>query len=187
VQSVQAITRLGQRLQRVGEVHAAGPRCYNENFGYHQEFGGCDQRLHRRGHSQKLGKSSHRPTCVAAPTNHFQLFIASLVLVVMVGTNLGFGFLRDSTLSQHPARPAEPSQPAAPPMMGAAHQNPNQAYIWAPIGETPLRGRRNFLMGDATDTDNSPDMKAIMPQPQTPSARRSPTKGERGRSPNKMY
>lgn len=129
----------------------------------------------------------HQPTRVAAPANHFQMFIASLVLVVMVGTNLGFGFLRDSTLSQHTARPAEPSQPAAPPLMGAAHQNPNQAYIWAPIGETPLRGRRNFLMDDATDTDNSPGMKAIMPPPQTPSARRSPTKGERGRSPSKIY
>lgn len=70
-------------------------------------------------------------------------------------------------------------------MLGAAQHHPQQAYIFAPIGETPRHVRRNILGNDATDTENSPDYKAIMP-PQTPSGRRSPSKGERGRSPAKL-
>ncbi|KAK3363244.1 Di-sulfide bridge nucleocytoplasmic transport domain-containing protein [Lasiosphaeria hispida] len=117
-------------------------------------------------------------------------FILSIVMVAIVGANIGFGFLRESALP-HSARPEAPlhSQAANFPMLGAPqHQhNPGQAYIWAPISETPRHVRRNLLADDATDTDNSPDpMKAIMP-PQTPSGRRSPSKGERerGRSPSK--
>ncbi|KAK5656409.1 hypothetical protein OQA88_4790 [Cercophora sp. LCS_1] len=109
-------------------------------------------------------------------------FILSLLLVAIVGTNVGFGFLRESALP-HPVRPAEPSQPASFPMLGATQHNPQQAYIWAPIGQTP-RHRRNFLADDATDTENSPEVKALLP-PQTPSGRRSPSKTDRGRSPTK--
>ncbi|KAK0730093.1 Di-sulfide bridge nucleocytoplasmic transport domain-containing protein, partial [Lasiosphaeris hirsuta] len=117
-------------------------------------------------------------------------FILSIVMVAIVGANIGFGFLRESALP-HPARPEAPlhSQAANFPMLGAPQHrhDPNQAYIWAPISETPRHIRRNLLADDATDTDNSPEvMKAIMP-PQTPSGRRSPSKGERerGRSPSK--
>ncbi|KAK1758297.1 hypothetical protein QBC47DRAFT_374229 [Echria macrotheca] len=109
-------------------------------------------------------------------------FILSILLVAIVGANVGFGFLRESALP-HPVRPAEPSQPAFP-VLGAAQHNPHQAYIFAPIAETPRHTRRQFIADDATDTDNSPDIKALMP-PQTPSGRRSPSKGERGRSPTK--
>ncbi|KAK3941955.1 Di-sulfide bridge nucleocytoplasmic transport domain-containing protein [Diplogelasinospora grovesii] len=113
-------------------------------------------------------------------------FLLSLFLVVVLAGNFGFGFLRESALS-HAARPSDPlhSPPAALPMLGAAAHDPRQAYIWAPISETPRHVRRNLFASDATDTENSPgDVKAIMP-PQTPSGRRSPSKGERGRSPSK--
>ncbi len=68
-------------------------------------------------------------------------------------------------------------------MLASPQHDPSQAYIWAPIRQTPRHIRRDLLGGD-TDTDNSPPpFKAILP-PQTPS-RRSPSKGERGRSPAK--
>jgi hypothetical protein len=118
--------------------------------------------------------------------NLLQGFILSLFLVAVVASNVGFGFLRESTLA-HPARPAEPlhSPPAVPPMLGsAAAHNPQQAYIWAPISQTPRHVRKNYFANEVTDSEASPDMKMIMP-PQTPSGRRSPSKGDRGRSPSK--
>lgn len=109
-------------------------------------------------------------------------FVLSLLLVTIIGANVGFGFLRESALP-HPVRPAEPapSQPASFPMLGPAPQG----YMWT-IGETPRHTRRERFTDDVTDTDNSPEFRAIMP-PQTPSGRRSPSKGERerGRSPSK--
>ncbi|KAK4135818.1 hypothetical protein BT67DRAFT_455157 [Trichocladium antarcticum] len=112
-------------------------------------------------------------------------FILSLFLVAVVASNVGFGFLRESALA-HSARPAEPmhSAPALPPMLGSAMHNPSQAYIWAPINQTPRHVRKTLFANDATDTDNSPDFKALMP-PQTPSGRRSPSKGDRNWSPSK--
>ncbi|KAL2016964.1 hypothetical protein VTK56DRAFT_2798 [Thermocarpiscus australiensis] len=111
-------------------------------------------------------------------------FILSLFLVAVVASNVGFGFLRESTLA-HPAKPVEPlhSPPAVPPVLGSTAHSPPQAYIWAPISQTPRHVRRNLFAQD-TDTENSPDVKRIMP-PQTPSGRRSPSKGDRGRSPSK--
>lgn len=107
--------------------------------------------------------------------------------MAVVASNVGFGFLRESTLT-HSAKPAEPmhSAPAVPPMLGSAVHNPHQAYIWAPINQTPRHVRKTLFANsnDATDTDNSPDFKALMP-PQTPSGRRSPSKGDRNRSPSK--
>ncbi|KAK3383484.1 Di-sulfide bridge nucleocytoplasmic transport domain-containing protein [Lasiosphaeria ovina] len=116
-------------------------------------------------------------------------FILSLFLVTVVASNVGFGFLRESTLANahaHAMRPAEPlhSQPAGLSMLGSQMHDPHQAYIWAPISETPRHVRRNLFVDDGTDTENSPEAKFIMP-PQTPSGRRSPSKGERGRSPSK--
>ena len=116
----------------------------------------------------------------------FQGFIVSLFLAAVVASNVGFGFLRESTLA-HSVAPAHPlhSPPAVPPMMGpsAAHI-PQQAYIWAPISQTPRHVRKNLFANEATDSEASPDLKMIMP-PQTPSGRRSPSKGDRGRSPSK--
>ncbi|KAM7205225.1 hypothetical protein V8F33_001056 [Rhypophila sp. PSN 637] len=134
-------------------------------------------------------------------------FILSLFLVAVVASNIGFGFLRESALagSAHNIHHAggaagrsvaDPLQspPAVPHMLG--HHDPRQAYIWAPIGETPRHVRRGIFgaaAADGTDTEDnySPDVptKSIMPPPQT-SRRRSPSKGdrerERGRSPSKL-
>ncbi|KAK3311031.1 Di-sulfide bridge nucleocytoplasmic transport domain-containing protein [Chaetomium strumarium] len=115
-------------------------------------------------------------------------FILSLFLVTVVASNVGFGFLRESTLS-HSAKPHVPLQspPVVPPVFGsAAAHNPQQAYIWAPIGRAPRDVRRNLFASDAADSDASPDFKAIMP-PETPSGRRSPSKGDRARSPTKGF
>ena len=126
------------------------------------------------------------PFITLTATVIFQGFIVSLFLAAVVASNVGFGFLRESTLA-HSAAPAHPlhSPPAVPPMMGpsAAHI-PQQAYIWAPINQTPRHVRKNLFANEATDSEASPDLKMIMP-PQTPSGRRSPSKGDRGRSPSK--
>ncbi|KAG7291951.1 hypothetical protein NEMBOFW57_001980 [Staphylotrichum longicolle] len=113
-------------------------------------------------------------------------FIVSLFLAAVIASNVGFGFLRESTLA-HSAPPAQPlhSPPAAPPMLGSnAAQIPQQAYIWAPINQTPRHIRKNLFQNEATDSEASPDLRMIMP-PQTPSGRRSPSKGDRDRSPSK--
>ncbi|KAL2150173.1 hypothetical protein VTH82DRAFT_7849 [Thermothelomyces myriococcoides] len=113
-------------------------------------------------------------------------FLISVFLAVVFANNVGFAFLRDSTLPQ-PPKPAEPLQspPVVPPMLGsAAAHNPQQAYIWAPISQTPRHIRKSYFVNDATDSEASPDFKMILP-PQTPSGRRSPSKGDRGRSPSK--
>lgn len=123
----------------------------------------------------------------------------SALLIAVLANNIGFGRFRDSTIAQQQqqqnggnnigaaAAVSYPSQPAGPPMLSGP-QDPNQAYIWAPI-QTPRHLRRGlFAPPDspgATDTDASPEpIKAIMPPPETPS-RRSPSKGDRGRSPTK--
>ncbi|GAB1311537.1 hypothetical protein MFIFM68171_01747 [Madurella fahalii] len=110
-------------------------------------------------------------------------FIMSLFMAVIVASNVGFGFLRESTLA-NTARPAEPlhSAPAAAPILESAARYQQPAFFLTPF--TPRHMRKNYFADDATDTDNSPDFKAIMP-PQTPSGRRSPSKGDRGRSPSK--
>jgi hypothetical protein len=112
----------------------------------------------------------------------------SALLVAIIANNVGFGRLRDNNFAHHPPPMAHhplPSQPAGPPMLTSPQHDPNQAYIWAPISQTPRHIRRNLFATPGTDTDNSPDIKAIMP-PQTPSGRRSPSKGDRERSPAKL-
>ncbi|KAK3388822.1 Di-sulfide bridge nucleocytoplasmic transport domain-containing protein [Sordaria brevicollis] len=112
-------------------------------------------------------------------------FILSAFLVAIIGTNVGFGSLRESGALRpsSPRKHAEPVPVAAPPptpvhpiFSTPAFHNPQQAYIFAPI-ETPRRARPQFF-DDATDTDNSPDVRMMLP-PRTP--RRSPSKGERRR------
>lgn len=107
----------------------------------------------------------------------------SVVFVVIAATNMSFGKYRQSLQSHQPAHPAPSHAAEFNPMM-SPQRDRNQAYIFAPIGHTPRHIRRAFLQDDGTDTDASPDYNTIMPPPQTPS-RRSPSKGERGRSPTK--
>ncbi len=71
--------------------------------------------------------------------------------------------------------------------MLASSQDANQAYIWAPINQTPRHIKRDLFPNEATDTDGSPsDVRAVVLS-RTPSMRRSPSKGERGRSPTKIW
>ena len=110
----------------------------------------------------------------------------SALLVAVLANNIGFGRLRDASFSEttKPVAPF-PSQHTGLPGLTSPQHDPGQAYIWAPIQHTPRHIRRNLFLDDGgTDTDNSPEAKTIMP-PQTPSLRRSPSKGERGRSPTK--
>ncbi|KAK4192569.1 Di-sulfide bridge nucleocytoplasmic transport domain-containing protein, partial [Podospora australis] len=114
-------------------------------------------------------------------------FLMSFFLVVLLTTLLVPG-ARGDTGPLHPPLPAAPIQspPAGPPPMFGAAMNPSTAFIWAPINQTPRSVRKAlFLNNDATDVDSSPDYKAIMPAPQTPSLRRSPSKGDRERDRNR--
>jgi len=103
------------------------------------------------------------------------------MFVAILATNLGLGRLRDSARMDHPKlATAAPSHPAGPPLFPSS-QDPNQAWLVAPIGQTPRHWKRELLRGEATDTDVSPsEAKSIMPAPRTPSR-----KGDRGRSPTK--
>ncbi|KAL1894389.1 hypothetical protein Sste5346_005891 [Sporothrix stenoceras] len=121
-------------------------------------------------------------------------FILSAMLAVILASNMGFSRFRDAAFVDNHAKPNMPSQhsysqPQPGPSSLPSSQDPNQAYIWAPIGQTPRHIRREFMLqpDTPTDTDGSPDVPraAIMPPPQTPSFRRSPSKGERERSPTK--
>ncbi|KAM0425003.1 hypothetical protein ACHAPT_009804 [Fusarium lateritium] len=57
-------------------------------------------------------------------------------------------------------------------------------FMWIPV-QTP-RMQRHRMLDEGTDTDNSPPkMKPILAAPYTPSGRRSPSKGDRSRSPVK--
>lgn len=124
-----------------------------------------------------------------------QGFILSAMLAVILASNMGFSRFRDSAFVNQPKANvpgphAYTSQPAGAPTHSLPpSQDPNQAYIWAPIGQTPRHIRREFMLqpDTPTDTDGSPDAPraAIMPPPKTPSFRRSPSKGEREHSPSK--
>ncbi|KAF4451947.1 Nucleus export protein BRL1 [Fusarium austroafricanum] len=82
-----------------------------------------------------------------------------------------------------PAAPVQ-SQPAAPPHDPSMAPENGPGFMWVPV-QTP-RMQRHMLLDDATDTDSTPPkMKALLPPPYTPSFRRSPSKGDRGRSPVK--
>lgn len=107
----------------------------------------------------------------------------SLFMVAVFASNVGFGFLRESTLA-HTAKPAEPphAAPTTAPIFEAAARYQQPAFFLTPF--TPRHMRKSHFADEATDTDNSPDFAAILPAP-TPSGRRSPSKGDRGRSPSK--
>ncbi|ROV98763.1 hypothetical protein VMCG_06729 [Cytospora schulzeri] len=113
-----------------------------------------------------------------------------ITVVVFFLNNVMFNKLRqDMQQNKHRGlqRPADPvpSQPA--PLGFPLSPDRNQAYIFAPIGQTPRQIRRAFLQDD-TESDASPDPRYMLP-PRTPSRRSpskgSPSRGERSRSPNK--
>ncbi|SPJ73489.1 uncharacterized protein FTOL_03219 [Fusarium torulosum] len=82
-----------------------------------------------------------------------------------------------------PAAPV-PSQPVVSSRDSAMGPENGPGFMWVPV-QTP-RLKRHMILDDGTDTDNTPPkMKTLLPPPYTPSSRRSPSKGDRGRSPIK--
>ena len=115
------------------------------------------------------------------PLTRPQAFIFLSMFVAILATNLGLGRLRESARIDH-GKPTNvaPPHPAGPSMFPSS-QDPHQAWLVAPIGQTPRHWKRDLLLDEATDTDASPsEAKSIMAPPRTPSR-----KGERGRSPTK--
>ncbi|KUI54137.1 Nucleus export protein brr6 [Cytospora mali] len=108
-----------------------------------------------------------------------------ITIVVFCLNNMMFSKFRHD-MQQHKHRglqlPVDPA-PSQPATMGfPISPDRNQAYIFAPIGQTPRHIRRAFLQED-TESEASPEPR-YLPAPRTPS-RRSPGKGERSRSPSK--
>ncbi|KAF3759976.1 hypothetical protein M406DRAFT_219453, partial [Cryphonectria parasitica EP155] len=108
--------------------------------------------------------------------------ILIFAVVLVFANNMAFSKFRQHVRHYNQQRPGE-AQPSHPAMgFPMTPHKPDQAYIFAPIGHTPKHIRR-ALFQDETDTDASPDLK-LLPPVRTPS-RRSPSKGERSRSPSK--
>lgn len=111
-------------------------------------------------------------------TFYVQGFFLAVLLFCAFANNLFLG----RHVSNNPT-PAAPSQPAAAPHEPLMH--PDNGYMWIPV-QTP-RTQRQAMLDEGTDTDNTPPpkMKPLLAAPYTPSGRRSPSKGERSRSPVK--
>ncbi|KAF7560446.1 hypothetical protein G7046_g3690 [Stylonectria norvegica] len=107
-------------------------------------------------------------------------FFFAILVVCAFANNLTLGRYSGGAK----AAPAVPSQPA-----NAGHDiglppDSTPGFMWVPV-QTP-RMQRHKMLDDGTDTDSSPPkMKHILAAPYTPSGRRSPSKGERSRSPVK--
>ncbi|KFA47462.1 hypothetical protein S40293_02115 [Stachybotrys chartarum IBT 40293] len=112
------------------------------------------------------------------PINHSQGFI----FVIVVGFTFGNAALSRYTVAKPAPEPQRhSSRDFHEPSMSA---DGAPAWMYIPV-QTPMRTRHEVL-DDATDTDSSPPkMRAIL-APQTPSGRRSPSKGERILSPSKV-
>ncbi|KAH7185234.1 Di-sulfide bridge nucleocytoplasmic transport domain-containing protein [Fusarium flagelliforme] len=95
-------------------------------------------------------------------------------------------FANNFFLGGYVNKPAPPvqSQPAAPSREPSMVPESGPGFMWVPV-QTP-RMKRHMMLDEGTDTDNTPPkMKTLLPPPFTPSIRRSPSKGDRGRSPVK--
>ncbi|KAM0276516.1 hypothetical protein ACHAQH_006665 [Verticillium albo-atrum] len=90
-----------------------------------------------------------------------------------------------SAKAAHPIPPNSAADVGHHPQPSGFPGDSAQAYMWVPI-QTPSHRRQLDFDPDGTDTDGAspPFRKTILPPPQTPS-RRSPSKGDRGRSPVK--
>lgn len=114
-----------------------------------------------------------------------------ITVVVFCLNNIMFNKMRqDMQQNKHRGlqRPADPVPSQSAPLGFPISPDKNQAYIFAPIGQTPRQIRRAFLQDDDTESEASPDQR-YLPPPKTPSRRSpskgSPGKGERSRSPSK--
>lgn len=120
------------------------------------------------------------------------VILSSFSIISLFACNAAFSRFRHNYRehSLNPAHPGAQYQPLG--QMGfPLSPEKNQAYIFAPIGQTPRHIRRAFLQDD-TESEASPDSR-LLPPPKTPSRRSpskvdrfsSPSKGERSRSPSK--
>ncbi|KAK7737360.1 hypothetical protein SLS53_006663 [Cytospora paraplurivora] len=111
------------------------------------------------------------------------LFVIAVIVFCL--NNVMFNKFRQNIQQQKHRglqRPADPLPSLATPLGFSISPDKNQAYIFAPIGQTPRHLRRAFLQDD-TESEASTGPRS-MPQPRTPSRRR-PSKGDRSRSPSK--
>lgn len=124
--------------------------------------------------------------------------LSSFSIIAMFACNIAFSKFRHNYREQslHQPNPGQQYQSLGP-MGFPMSPDKSQAYIFAPIGHTPKHIRRAFLQDD-TESEASPDAR-FLPPPITPSRRspskgdrsspikidRSPSKGERSRSPSK--
>lgn len=124
--------------------------------------------------------------------------LSSFSIIAMFACNIAFSKFRHNYREQslHQTNPGAQYQSLGP-MGFPMSPDKSQAYIFAPIGHTPKHIRRAFLQDD-TESEASPDAR-FLPPPVTPSRRspskgdrssplkvdRSPSKGERSRSPSK--
>ena len=114
-----------------------------------------------------------------------QIFFFGFLFLCIVANNLTLGRMANG----HKPQPPVPSYPAAAGPTDPGPGNWNADYAWM---HTPSRRRMQYAVAEGTDTEaDPPPFKAIM---QTPSLRRSPSKGDRprshakyGRSPSKGY
>ncbi|CAM1501538.1 Fc.00g035220.m01.CDS01 [Cosmosporella sp. VM-42] len=103
-------------------------------------------------------------------------FFFAVLVFCAFANNVTLG--RYNSAKAAPAMPSQPSfhDPSIPP-------ESTPGFMWVPV-QTPMRNR-HALLEEGTDTDSSPPkMKPLLAAPYTPS-RRSPSKGERSRSPIK--
>ncbi|KAG8160912.1 hypothetical protein KVR01_009176 [Diaporthe batatas] len=111
--------------------------------------------------------------------------LSTFSIIAMLVCNVAFSKFRHNYREQtlHQGNPGSQYQGMGP-MGFPMSPGKNQAYIFAPIGQTPKHIRRAFLQDD-TESEASPDAR-YLPPPVTPSRTRSPIKSERSRSPTKM-
>ncbi|KAI7776022.1 hypothetical protein LA080_005892 [Diaporthe eres] len=124
--------------------------------------------------------------------------LSSFSIIAMFACNIAFSKFRHNYREHSLTQPNPGAQyQSLGPMGFPMSPDKSQAYIFAPIGHTPKHIRRAFLQDD-TESEASPDAR-FLPPPVTPSRRspskgdrsspikvdRSPSKGERSRSPSK--
>ncbi|KAJ4311108.1 hypothetical protein N0V84_010612 [Fusarium piperis] len=104
-------------------------------------------------------------------------FFLTVLIFCVFANNVLFSGYGNKAPAPVQSQPATIHDPSIPPEGGPG-------FMWIPV-QTP-RMQRHRMLDEGTDTDNSPPkMKPILAAPYTPSGRRSPSKGDRSRSPVK--
>lgn len=135
---------------------------------------------------------SCRPTLMnkIAPSSFGEFLQIAFIALAGMFFFSGRSLINNTTGYANFAAPAPPPQPF--PSHAASMGHPMvmspQGIAWEQIPQTPRHMQsRHFLNNhdETPDTDASPSPYKALAAPQTPSSRRSPMKGDRGRSPTK--